>query len=104
MDKVIVVLALVALIVDFVAVVFKNKTKSEKAKEELEKISEWARYFVHYARQFLSEETGQAKMTFVCEQILSLLAKEGLEYSSEQIHAIVQTEYDNMLLEESIIS
>ena len=69
----------------------------------MEEITKWAVFFVHYARQHLKEMSGSEKMQYVVSQLAEILKQKGDEMTEEQITAIAQTAYDEMINNESNI-
>lgn len=78
--------------------VFPNASE-ETIKDVTTKISiivEYADKFVAWAKQFMSNATGQDKMNMVVSQLITIAKRYNLDITEIEIRAIVQKAYDNM--------
>ena len=65
-------------------------------------IVEYADKFVSWAKQFMSNATGQDKMNEVVKQLINIADRYGLDITETEIRAIAQKAYDNMKAKEDI--
>lgn len=65
--------------------------------EEVDLVVKWANKYVSWARRFLSEKSGSEKMDYVVAAINQICMKYGIDMDDEQIQAIVQECYDNLI-------
>lgn len=82
-------------------VVFKSTStpKVEKAKNVLNVITDYAEKYVHWAREFQNDKTGEEKMETVCDLLFKIAAEYNIDISKDTIKAIAQTAYDKMVIE-----
>ena len=59
-------------------------------------IVEYADKFVAWAKQFMSNATGQDKMNEVVKRLITIAERYDLDITEDEIRAIAQKAYDNM--------
>lgn len=64
--------------------------------DNLKTLKDWAAQFVRYAREFLSDKTGEKKMETVVQMLAEIAKKEKIDVTEEQLKAIIQTAYEEM--------
>lgn len=77
----------------------------------IREISDWADMFVHYARQFMKDSTGSEKMNYVVESLKKRIdsyneslpngSNNIVSFTTEQLIAIAQKAYDEMINKEN---
>lgn len=75
--------------------VFPNVPKSVTAK--LRELAAWADKFVVWAREFRKQDSGHDKMEMVVEQLQAVAKEAGWDVTEDQLRAIAQTAYENMI-------
>lgn len=75
--------------------VFPNVPKS--VADKLRQLAEWADKFVVWAREFMKTSSGHEKMEMVVEQLEAIAKEAGLNVTKDQLRAIAQTAYENMM-------
>ena len=65
-------------------------------------IVDYADKFVAWAKQFMSNATGQDKMNEVVKQLIIIANRYDLDITETEIRAIAQKAYDNMKAKEDI--
>lgn len=63
----------------------------------IEYVSKIAYNFVIYAKNKLTEKTGNEKYDYVVEQVTKICKEKGLTLTEDEINAIVETQYQNMI-------
>lgn len=74
-----------------------NNLKNSTAFGNVYKLEQWASKFVRWAREFMSGTSGTAKMNKVTEMLKEVATEAGIEVSDENLQAIVQTAYEEMI-------
>lgn len=67
------------------------------ALDEIEFVVKWADKYVLWARQFMSANSGVEKMNYVVNAITTICDQYCIDMDDEQIQAIVQESYDNLI-------
>ena len=75
--------------------VFPNVPKS--VADKLRQLAAWADKFVVWAREFRKQDSGPAKMEMVVEQLKAVAKEAGWDVTEDQLRAIAQTAYENMM-------
>ena len=75
--------------------VFPNVPKS--VADKLRQLAAWADKFVVWAREFMKADSGQAKMEKVVEQLKAVAKEAGWDVTEDQLRAIAQAAYENMM-------
>ena len=75
--------------------VFPNVPKTVTAK--LRELAAWADKFVVWAREFRKQDSGHDKMEMVVEQLKAVAKEAGWDVTEDQLRAIAQTAYENMM-------
>lgn len=75
--------------------VFQNVPKTVSAK--LRELAAWADKFVVWAREFRKQDSGHDKMEMVVEQLKAVAKEAGWDVTEDQLRAIAQTAYENMM-------
>ena len=75
--------------------VFPNVPKS--VADKLRQLAAWADKFVVWAREFRKQDSGTAKMEMVVEQLKAVAKEAGWDVTEDQLRAIAQTAYENMM-------
>ena len=75
--------------------VFPNVSKSVTAK--LRELAAWADKFVVWAREFHKQASGHDKMEMVVEQLQAVAKEAGWDVTEDQLRAIAQAAYENMM-------
>lgn len=75
--------------------VFPNVPKTVAAK--LRELAAWADKFVVWAREFRKQDSGHDKMEMVVEQLKAVAKEAGWDVTEDQLRAIAQTAYENMM-------
>ena len=75
--------------------VFPNVPKS--VADKLRQLAAWADKFVVWAREFMKADSGQAKMEKVVEQLKAVAKEAGWNVTEDQLRAIAQAAYENMM-------
>ena len=75
--------------------VFPNVPKS--VSDKLRQLAAWADKFVVWAREFRKQDSGTAKMEMVVEQLKAVAKEAGWNVTEDQLRAIAQTAYENMM-------
>jgi len=75
--------------------VFPNVPKTVAAK--LRELAAWADKFVVWAREFRKQDSGHDKMEMVVEQLQAVAKEAGWDVTEDQLRAIAQTAYENMM-------
>lgn len=75
--------------------VFPNVPKTVTAK--LRELAAWADKFVVWAREFMKADSGHDKMEKVVEQLKAVAKEAGWDVTEDQLRAIAQTAYENMM-------
>lgn len=75
--------------------VFPNVPKS--VADKLRQLAEWADKFVVWAREFRKQDSGPAKMEMVVEQLKAVAKEAGWNVTEDQLRAIAQAAYENMM-------
>lgn len=65
-------------------------------------IVDYADKFVAWAKQFMSNATGQDKMNEVVKQLINIAERYDLDITETEIRAIAQKAYDNMKTKEDL--
>ena len=75
--------------------VFPNVPKS--VADKLRQLAAWADKFVVWAREFRKQDSGTAKMEMVVEQLKAVAKEAGWNVTKDQLRAIAQAAYENMM-------
>ena len=75
--------------------IFPNVPKS--VADKLRQLAAWADKFVVWAREFMKADSGQAKMEKVVEQLKAVAKEAGWNVTEDQLRAIAQAAYENMM-------
>ena len=75
--------------------IFPNVPKS--VADKLRQLAAWADKFVVWAREFRKQDSGTAKMEMVVEQLKAVAKEAGWNVTEDQLRAIAQTAYENMM-------
>ena len=75
--------------------IFPNVPKS--VADKLRQLAAWADKFVVWAREFRKQDSGPAKMEMVVEQLKAVAKEAGWNVTEDQLRAIAQTAYENMM-------
>ena len=75
--------------------VFPNVPKS--VADKLRQLAAWADKFVVWAREFKKADSGHDKMEMVVEQLKAVAKEAGWDVTVDQLRAIAQTAYENMM-------
>ena len=75
--------------------VFPNVPKS--VADKLRQLAAWADKFVVWAREFRKQDSGTAKMEMVVEQLKAVAKEAGWDVTEDQLRAIAQAAYENMM-------
>ena len=75
--------------------VFPNVPKS--VADKLRQLAAWADKFVVWAREFRKQDSGTAKMDMVVEQLNAVAKEAGWNVTEDQLRAIAQAAYENMM-------
>ena len=75
--------------------VFPNVPKS--VSDKLRQLAAWADKFVVWAREFRKQDSGTAKMEMVVEQLKAVAKEAGWNVTEDQLRAIAQAAYENMM-------
>ena len=75
--------------------VFPNVPKS--VADKLRQLAAWADKFVVWAREFRKQDSGPAKMEMVVEQLKAVAKEAGWDVTEDQLRAIAQAAYENMM-------
>ena len=75
--------------------VFPNVPKS--VADKLRQLAAWADKFVVWAREFRKQDSGTAKMEMVVEQLKAVAKEAGWNVTEDQLRAIAQAAYENMM-------
>ena len=75
--------------------VFPNVPKS--VADKLRQLATWADKFVVWAREFRKQDSGTAKMEMVVEQLKAVAKEAGWNVTEDQLRAIAQAAYENMM-------
>lgn len=75
--------------------VFPNVPKT--VTDKLHELAGWADKFVVWAREFRKQSSGPDKMTMVVEQLKAVAKEAGWDVTEDQLRAIAQTAYENMM-------
>ena len=75
--------------------VFPNVPKS--VADKLRQLAAWADKFVVWAREFRKQDSGPAKMELVVEQLKAVAKEAGWDVTEDQLRAIAQAAYENMM-------
>lgn len=75
--------------------VFPNVPKS--VADKLRQLAVWADKFVVWAREFRKQDSGPAKMEMVVEQLKAVAKEAGWDVTEDQLRAIAQAAYENMM-------
>lgn len=75
--------------------VFPNVPKS--VADKLRQLAAWADKFVVWAREFMKADSGQDKMEKVVEQLKAVAKEAGWNVTEDQLRAIAQAAYENMM-------
>ena len=75
--------------------IFPNVPKS--VADKLRQLAAWADKFVVWAREFRKQDSGPAKMEMVVEQLKAVAKEAGWDVTEDQLRAIAQTAYENMM-------
>ena len=75
--------------------IFPNVPKS--VADKLRQLAAWADKFVVWAREFRKQDSGQAKMEMVVEQLKAVAKEAGWNVTEDQLRAIAQAAYENMM-------
>ena len=75
--------------------VFPNVPKS--VADKLRQLAAWADKFVVWAREFKKADSGHDKMEMVVEQLKAVAKEAGWDVTEDQLRAIAQTAYENMM-------
>ena len=75
--------------------IFPNVPKS--VADKLRQLAAWADKFVVWAREFRKQDSGPAKMELVVEQLKAVAKEAGWDVTEDQLRAIAQAAYENML-------
>ena len=75
--------------------VFPNVPKS--VADKLRQLAAWADKFVVWAREFRKQDSGHDKMEMVVEQLKAVAKEAGWDVTEDQLRAIAQTAYENMM-------
>lgn len=74
----------------------KYKSTIQQYAAEFAVILSYAESFVAYARQFLTDYTGEQKMNTVIEELKKICEKQGIDVDEKTLKAIAQKAYDAM--------
>jgi Na+/phosphate symporter len=74
-----------------------TKTELENAANELSIIVTYADKFVVWAREFMKESKGTEKMDEVISKLKEIADKYSIDMTEDQLKAIAQTAYENMM-------
>lgn len=91
------VVAIVAFLFGKYVVPKASGLKIDTAFANLYNLENWASKFVRWAKEFMSEKSGTAKMNKVTEMLKEVAAEAGIEVSDEKLQAIIQTAYEEMI-------
>ena len=91
------VVAVIAFLFGKYAVPKADNLKNSTAFGNVNKLEQWASKFVRWAREFMSERSGKAKMKKVTEMLKEVAAEVGIDVSDEKLQAIIQTAYEEMI-------
>lgn len=75
--------------------VFPNVPKT--VTDKLRQLAAWADKFVVWAREFRKQDSGPDKMEMVVEQLKAVAKEAGWDVTEDQLRAIAQTAYENMM-------
>ena len=75
--------------------VFPNVPKS--VSDKLRQLAAWADKFVVWAREFRKQDSGHDKMEMVVEQLKAVAKEAGWDVTEDQLRAIAQAAYENMM-------
>ena len=75
--------------------IFPNVPKS--VADKLRQLAAWADKFVVWAREFRKQDSGPAKMEMVVEQLKAVAKEAGWNVTEDQLRAIAQAAYENMM-------
>ena len=75
--------------------VFPNVPKS--VGDKLRQLAAWADKFVVWAREFRKQDSGHDKMEMVVEQLKAVAKEAGWDVTEDQLRAIAQAAYENMM-------
>ena len=75
--------------------IFPNVPKS--VADKLRQLAAWADKFVVWAREFRKQDSGTAKMEMVVEQLKAVAKEAGWDVTEDQLRAIAQAAYENMM-------
>ena len=75
--------------------IFPNVPKS--VADKLRQLAAWADKFVVWAREFKKADSGHDKMEMVVEQLKAVAKEAGWDVTEDQLRAIAQTAYENMM-------
>ena len=75
--------------------IFPNVPKS--VADKLRQLAAWADKFVVWAREFRKQDSGTAKMEMVVEQLKAVAKEAGWNVTEDQLRAIAQAAYENMM-------
>jgi len=75
--------------------VFPNVPKS--VADKLRQLAAWADKFVVWAREFMKTSSGHEKMEMVVEQLKAVAKEAGWNVTEDQLRAIAQAAYENMM-------
>lgn len=75
--------------------IFPNVPKS--VADKLRQLAAWADKFVVWAREFRKQDSGPAKMEMVVEQLKAVAKEAGWDVTEDQLRAIAQAAYENMM-------
>jgi len=65
--------------------------------DKLRQLAAWADKFVVWAREFRKQDSGTAKMEMVVEQLKAVAKEAGWNVTEDQLRAIAQAAYENMM-------
>lgn len=75
----------------------KPKASNDKTIEIMDKLTAYAKTYVHYAREFMDGRTGAEKMQFVVDKLSDKIPFENdSDISIIDLKGIIQTAYDEM--------
>lgn len=75
--------------------IFPNVPKS--VADKLRQLAAWADKFVVWAREFRKQDSGHDKMEMVVEQLKAVAKEAGWDVTEDQLRAIAQAAYENMM-------
>lgn len=98
------IIELVIIIVSFLIGKYlfpKYKVNIQQHAAEIDVILRYAESFVAWARQFLSDSSGEEKMEAVVQKLREICEQRGIQVDEETLRAIAQKAYDAMVAGEN---